>query len=84
MFRDYEAERINKLAEPFGLTFDALAEAIPLFHYGPGGCDGVDQFETFEQVLALVARVVQAERIKCGLSPSEQTEGTSDEQGRSS
>lgn len=51
-------ERIKPLLDKCGLTLDELTDAIPLNHYGPGGCNGVDLEETYEQVLAVIARVL--------------------------
>lgn len=62
---DYDKSRINELAKPFGLDLNSLAEIFPFRHYGPGGCDGIDEAETLEQILALCARLVNAERDRC-------------------
>lgn len=63
--RGYDKDRINELAKPFGLDLDSLAELIPFRHYGPGGCDGIDEAETLEQILTLCARLVKTERDRC-------------------
>lgn len=43
-----------------GLTLDELTDAVPLRHYGPGGCNGVDLDETYEQILLLISKVLEA------------------------
>lgn len=58
---DYEEDKINELAASVGLNLDKLTDAMPLFHYGPGGCNGVDHFEVYSQVIALIV----AERQRC-------------------
>lgn len=70
-FGDYWQEKTKPQFERLGLTLDELSEAVPLRHYGPGGCDGVDLEETYEQILSLAEKLVEAERKRCALPNSE-------------
>lgn len=46
----YEEAELNKKLARVGSNLDALRDRVPLTHYGPGGCDGVDPFETYNQI----------------------------------